>query len=224
MPGALRPLIIAALALALAGCGAGPDAWNAPAGAAIDEGGFGAATRANLRVQSGGISQVEGLNERFSAETVPVVTFPFDSAVPGPAARAAIARQADWIRQFPEATFRIFGHTDLVGSDAYNRALGRRRAEAVLAELVRNGVAPGRLEALVSYGETQPLIVTRGRERANRRTVTEVSGFIGGRQRLLDGKYAQVIYRGYVESAVPPPGLVRRADPAAFASGGESGS
>ena len=35
-----------------------------------------------------------------------------------------------------------------------------------------------RLEAVVSFGETQPLIVTQGRERRNRRTVTEVSGFV----------------------------------------------
>ncbi len=206
-----RGIGLLVLALGVAGCDARPDR-HAPAGASVDEGRFGDPTRDILLVQSGRISQVEGLNNRFSTEVEPVVTFSFDSAALSGTARGAIARQAAWIRRFPEATFRIFGHTDLVGSDAYNRALGQRRAEAVLAELVRNGVDPGRLEALVSYGETRPLIVTQGRERANRRTVTEVSGFTGGRDSLLNGKYAEVIFREYVDSAVPAPGLYGAAE------------
>ena len=56
---------------------------------------------------------------------------------------------------------------------------------------------------MVSYGETQPLIVTQDRERRNRRTVTEVSGFLKRHPTVLDGKYAQIIYREYVASAVP---------------------
>jgi hypothetical protein len=57
--------------------------------------------------------------------------------------------------------------------------------------------------AVVSFGETQPLIVTEGRERRNRRTVTEVSGVVEKRPGELDGKYAQIIYREYVNSAAP---------------------
>ncbi|MGB0914141.1 MAG: OmpA family protein, partial [Phaeobacter italicus] len=53
------------------------------------------------------------------------------------------------------------------------------------------------------FGETQPLIPTSDRERRNRRTVTEVSGFLKRHPTVLDGKYAQIIYREYVESAVP---------------------
>ena len=56
----------------------------------------------------------------------------------------------------------------------------------------------------MSLGETQPLIVTQGRERRNRRTVTEVSGFVQSNPTVLDGKYAQIIYRDYVQSAQPP--------------------
>jgi len=48
------------------------------------------------------------------------------------------------------------------------------------------------------------LIVSQGRERANRRTVTEVNGFVKRHPTVLDGKYAQIIYRDYVASAVPP--------------------
>jgi hypothetical protein len=61
---------------------------------------------------------------------------------------------------------------------------------------------------VVSFGETQPLIVSQGRERRNRRTVTEVSGFVKSNPQIMDGKYAQVVYREYVESAVPPSTLI----------------
>ncbi len=56
---------------------------------------------------------------------------------------------------------------------------------------------------MVSYGETQPLVYTQSKERRNRRTVTEVSGFVAGNPLVLNGKYAQIIWRGYVKSAEP---------------------
>jgi hypothetical protein len=72
----------------------------------------------------------------------------------------------------------------------------------------------------VSFGETQPLIVTEGRERRNRRTVTEVSGFVQDHPLILNGKYAEVIWREYVASATErPPG----ADSGGLFGGGEGG-
>lgn len=103
--------------------------------------------------------------------------------------------------------FRVYGHTDLVGSAAYNKRLGMARAQAVVGYLASLGISRARLEAVVSYGETQPLIVTSDRERRNRRTVTEVSGFVGSHPMVLDGKYAEVIYREYIRSAEPATGL-----------------
>jgi peptidoglycan-associated lipoprotein len=99
--------------------------------------------------------------------------------------------------------FRVYGHTDLVGSDAYNQNLGLRRAQAVVDFLTTQGISRSRLEAMVSFGKRQPLIVTEGRERRNRRTVTEVSGVVEKRPGELDGKYAQIIYREYIASAAP---------------------
>ena len=80
-----------------------------------------------------------------------------------------------------------------------------RRAQAVVAFLSRQGISRSRLEAVVSRGETQPLIVTEGRERANRRTVTEVSGFVEDTPGELNGKYAEIIFRDYVASAAIEP-------------------
>ena len=79
-----------------------------------------------------------------------------------------------------------------------------RRAQAVVSFLVSQGISRSRLEAVASFGETRPLIVTQGRERRNRRTVTEVSGFVASHPIIMDGKYAEVVYREYVESATAP--------------------
>jgi hypothetical protein len=70
--------------------------------------------------------------------------------------------------------------------------------------LASHVISKSRLEAVVSFGETQPLIVTEGRERRNRRTVTEVSGFVSSHPTVMDGKYAEIIYREYINSVVPP--------------------
>ncbi|MBF5042686.1 OmpA family protein [Aggregicoccus sp. 17bor-14] len=66
---------------------------------------------------------------------------------------------------------RIEGHTDSNGSDAANLRLSQNRADAVMSELLRRGIDPGRMEA-VGFGETKPLssnATARGRAE-NRRT------------------------------------------------------
>jgi hypothetical protein len=103
--------------------------------------------------------------------------------------------------------FRVYGHTDKVGSTGYNKSLGLRRAKTVVNFLVSQGISRSRLEAVVSFGETQPLIVSEGRERRNRRTVTEVSGFVERHPSVLNGKYAEIVYREYIRSADPTTGL-----------------
>ena len=183
------------------------------AGSIVDTGQFGNATLHNRQVMTGEKRVTFDLANRFASEVRSTVTFAFNSDRLDANAQAILRQQAGWIRQFPEMRFRVYGHTDLVGSQTYNRALGLRRAQAVVRYLSTLGISPSRLEAVVSFGETQPLIVTQGRARANRRTVTEVSGFVGRHPTVLDGKYAQIIYRDYVASAVPPTLLTGGAAP-----------
>ena len=174
------------------------------AGLPQNDGGFGNATLNNMAVQSGEVSYTLNLAHRFAAEVQSTVNFPFNSTALDEEARAVLRQQAAWIRQFPEVRFKVYGHTDLVGSTAYNRNLGLRRAQTVVLYLASQGINTSRLEAVVSFGETQPLIVTEGRERANRRTVTEVTGFVQDHPMVLNGKYAEVIFREYVVSGAPP--------------------
>ena len=171
------------------------------AGSTFDSGDFGEATMNNRLVQTGAQDYTINLARRFASDVNTTVNFAFDSAALDDEARAVLTKQADWIRQFPEVRFKVYGHTDLVGSQAYNRSLGLRRAQAAVAFLVSQGIERSRLEAVVSFGETQPLVVTEGRERRNRRTVTEVTGFVENNPLVLNGKYAQIIFRDYVGSA-----------------------
>lgn len=202
----IRTTAICALAL-LTACSSAQQqdsSFFKEAGAVIDTGQFGNATMNNTMVMTGEGGYVSSLASRFSSEVTSMVNFDFNSAQLDDNARAVLRQQATWIRQFPEVRFRVYGHTDAVGGDAYNRALGLRRANAVVNYLISQGISRARLEAVVSYGKTQPLVVTDGRERRNRRTVTEVSGFVRGHPTLLNGKYAEVIHREYIESAKPP--------------------
>jgi OOP family OmpA-OmpF porin len=66
---------------------------------------------------------------------------------------------------------RIEGHTDSVGNDTTNLKLSQKRADAVMAQLIKLGVDPGRLEA-VGFGETKPIAsnATKAGRAENRRT------------------------------------------------------
>ncbi len=184
-------------ALALSACNVSE--FNSPAGSEVDEGGFGNATMNNTMLMTGQLEATEALANRFAKEVSPTITFAFNSAQLTDSARATLSLQASWIRQFPEVRFRVYGHTDLVGSDAYNKALGLRRAKAAVAYLVSQGIGSARLEAVASFGKTRPVVQTSSPEERNRRTVTEVSGFMDNNPMVLNGKYAEIVWRTYVD-------------------------
>ena len=162
---------------------------------------YGNATMNNTMVQPGERGYTEQLAGRFSSEVTDTITFDFNSAQLDATAVVVLRQQANWIKQFPEVRFRVYGHTDLVGSDQYNKTLGLRRAQAVVAYFASQGISRDRLEALASFGETQPVVPTNEEEVRNRRTVTEVSGFVKRHSGKLNGKYAAIIMRDYVISA-----------------------
>jgi len=201
----MLPKLIAATALlALTACGESSVSWDRELGSEVDKGAFGNATMNNTLIQSGELSYTVALAERFAAEVPDTINFAFNSAELSDEARSILKRQADFIKQFPEVRFRVFGHADKVGSNGYNQRLGLRRAQAAVAYLTSQGISRSRLEAVVSYGETRPLIATNAAEVRNRRTVTEVSGFVKSHPLVLNGKYAAIIWREYVASGVRP--------------------
>lgn len=188
-------LLIAATMALLAAC-------DNEAGQNIDEGAFGDPTMINTLAMTG--QATAALQARFETEVPTTVNFPFDSAQITAEAAAVLTRQAAWIRAYPEVRFRVYGHTDLVGSASYNYQLGLRRANAVVSFFASQGISRSRLEAVVSLGKTQPVIYTAQPELRNRRTVTEVMGFVKNASGPLNGKYAAVIWADYVQSASQP--------------------
>lgn len=198
MTATLPKMLAATALLALAACG---EAGKSELGSGVDKGTFGNATMNNTLLQTGQISYTVALAERFNAEVPDTINFEFDSAELTDEARLILQKQANFIRQFPEVRFKVFGHTDLVGSAAYNQRLGMRRAQAAVAYLTSLGISKSRLEAVVSFGKTQPIIQTSQPEMRNRRTVTEVSGFVESHPLVLNGKYAEIIWREYIGSA-----------------------
>lgn len=200
--------LVAALGLvALGACTTQPGesvgVYNGKPGVLIDGPAFGEATMNNTQIMTGEKVFVVDLAHKFANKVPSMVNFAFDSTRLDAQAQAALLQQAHFIRHYPEVRFRVYGHTDAVGTAAYNKGLGLRRAQTVVNYLVAQGISRSRLEAVASFGETQPLVVTEGRERRNRRTVTEVSGFVQSHPLIMDGKYAEVIYREYIKSAEP---------------------
>jgi outer membrane protein OmpA-like peptidoglycan-associated protein len=73
------------------------------------------------------------------------VTFRTASAAVDPGFRPALRAVSDSLRQHPRSTVRVVGHTDNVGSAAYNAQLSQERALAVARELIANGTAASRI-------------------------------------------------------------------------------
>lgn len=83
--------------------------------------------------------------------------FDFDKAVLRPEGKAALDDVVGKMKQFPQVeVVLVTGHTDRIGSDAYNQALSDRRAAAVKNYLISKGIEAGRIEA-VGRGEAEPV-------------------------------------------------------------------
>lgn len=86
------------------------------------------------------------------------IHFAFNSAELTPAARSSLDTLGESLSSATLAPccFRIEGHTDSIGSEEYNQALSRRRAESVVGYLTARGIAAGRL-LVEGHGESRPL-------------------------------------------------------------------
>ncbi len=102
--------------------------------------------------------------------------FEYDSYALNPQARAGLQKQAAWLKQYAQYRITIEGHCDERGTREYNLALGERRASAVKAFLVSQGIPANRIRT-ISYGKERPEVL--GSDEAayakNRRGVTVLS-------------------------------------------------
>ncbi len=114
--------------------------------------------------------------DRGALVTLGDVLFEFNRADIKTTGRGELQKLADFLKKHPDRQVLIEGHTDDIGSVAYNENLSRRRAEAVANALAELGVPSPRVTA-VGYGKSYPVAAnTTDTNRAlNRRVEVYIS-------------------------------------------------
>ena len=84
------------------------------------------------------------------------ITFAFDSADIRPESAGVLEELFRGLQKDASRTILIEGHTSSEGTDEYNQQLSERRAQSVVADVVRRGLDKGRLSA-AGIGERRPV-------------------------------------------------------------------
>lgn len=115
-------------------------------------------------------SNFEGNSIKLSDSTISVdmnIGFAFnESAITGTDSYALLDKMVAMLKRFPKLTLRIEGHTDKVGTPAYNYELSLKRAKEVGAYLEKQGILAERIQTM-GFGATKPVSTTN--QDANRR-------------------------------------------------------
>ncbi len=90
------------------------------------------------------------------------IHFAFDKSILTPLDKMILKKDAIYLKYNPNIAVQIQGNCDRRGSEAYNLALGWRRANAAKAYLQDLGVSAGRLKT-ISYGKEKPLCMAHTR-------------------------------------------------------------
>lgn len=114
--------------------------------------------------------------ERGLELTLSSVLFDFDKATLKPGAERSLAPLVDFLTTDSTRRVTIEGHTDSLGSDAYNRQLSQQRAEAVRDWFAQRGIQPDRMTAR-GLGEDYPIATnaTEAGRQENRRVAIIVA-------------------------------------------------
>jgi outer membrane protein OmpA-like peptidoglycan-associated protein len=84
------------------------------------------------------------------------INFDTDSAQLRPDAQPEVQELLSVLKANPAWKIAIGGHTDSTGTAPHNLDLSKRRAESVMAALVKGGIGAGRMSAQ-GFGQTQPV-------------------------------------------------------------------
>lgn len=140
---------------------AGSTAKGAIIGAVVG-GTAGAIIGAQMDKQAKEIEQtVEGATVERVGEGIQVtfasgMLYDFDSDFVKPEARTNLQALARSLAQYPDSDVLIIGHTDIIGSAAYNQTLSERRANAAAAYLTSQGVSGTRVGTM-GLGQNEPI-------------------------------------------------------------------
>jgi peptidoglycan-associated lipoprotein len=132
---------------------------------------------ADLGLGAGAGAGTPGSSQDFTVNVGDRIFFDTDSAAIRADAQQTLARQAQWLMQYPTYAITIEGHADERGTREYNLALGARRAAATRDFLVSRGVPANRIRT-ISYGKERPVAVCDDIScwSQNRRAVTVLGG------------------------------------------------
>ena len=82
--------------------------------------------------------------------------FEFDSYEITQEAKFGLDQVVEWMNRYPKVTAKVDGHTDNIGTEAYNQTLSENRAKAIVDYLVSKGIAANRL-SYEGHGFSQPV-------------------------------------------------------------------
>ena len=109
----------------------------------------------NIRMAKGAVPLYDRLASEGKIVTY-AITFDTGKATIKPESMVEINRIAELMKSNPGLEFEVQGHCDATGSDAVNDPLSQKRAEAIVAALVEQGIAQARLTA-VGKGSHVPI-------------------------------------------------------------------
>ena len=125
-----------------------------------------------------GPSEAE-ITARVRALILETVYFEYDSDAIRADAQASLEQKVPLLAANPDVRLQIAGHCDNRGTDEYNLALGRRRAEMVKRFLTDRGIDASRIET-ISFGAERPAVMGEGEDVWSRNRRDEFQITAGG--------------------------------------------
>ena len=124
----------------------------------------------NIRIASGGVKYYDRVLQDGKI-VANGIRFDVGKSTIRPESMGIINEVVAMMKEHPDLKFSVEGHTDSDGNDDFNMQLSQKRAQAVMEEMVKLGIAGDRLQAK-GWGETRPVTGNASPEdKANNRRV-----------------------------------------------------
>ncbi len=121
------------------------------------------------------VIDLRGVNFKFDrpkpgeTDIAPTLQQPTDDSV------AILDQAVDTLQRYPGVNVELVGHTDSIGTEAYNQKLSERRAQIVHNYLTGHGINADRILGVKGFGESQPIATNKTDEGRARNRRTELS-------------------------------------------------
>lgn len=103
------------------------------------------------------VIDLRGVNFKFDRPRAGETDISAALADPQDSSLSTLDQVVDTLNRYPEVRVEVDGHTDSVGTDAYNQGLSSRRAQIVAIYLTDHGIASDRITGVEGFGESHPI-------------------------------------------------------------------